>query len=170
MLRPILALTFAALTIGIALADEDKLSGVKEMLRKAFPTVSHVSTDDLARWLSSDQAEDLVLIDTREPEEFEVSYIAGAHLAPSLEEALELLDGVPKDQFIVAYCSVGYRSSILVGKLAAKGYTNVYNLDGSIFEWANRGFPLFRGNEQVKKVHRYNVWWGRLLNEELHAR
>ena len=43
-------------------------------------------------------------------------------------------------------------------------YTNVRNLDGSIFQWANEGRPLVRGNQRVQDVHPYDENWGRLLD------
>lgn len=36
------------------------------------------------------------------------------------------------------------------------GFSNVYNLDGSIFAWANEGRPVYRGDKQVDEVHPYN--------------
>ena len=74
---------------------------------------------------------------------------------------------VSSDQRIVLYCSVGHRSSELAQFLMKKGYTEVYNLEGSIFAWANEGRPVYRGNERVKVVHPYDRTWGRLLKESL---
>ena len=73
------------------------------------------------------------------------------------------------DMPIVAYCSVGYRSSELVQKLTERGFTNVKNLDGSIFEWANRGYPVERDGEEVREVHPFDDRWGTLLHEDLRA-
>ena len=44
----------------------------------------------------------------------------------------------------------------------------VYNLEGSIFKWANEGKDL-EDNKGLKTlvVHPYNVVWGKLLNAEL---
>ena len=54
-------------------------------------------------------------------------------------------------------------------KLAARGYTRVMNLDGAIFEWATRGYPLYAGDERVTQVHPYDGTWGRLLDPSLRA-
>ena len=48
-----------------------------------------------------------------------------------------------------------------------KGYTEVYNLEGSIFAWANEGRPVYRGKERVQVVHPYDKIWGRLLKKSL---
>jgi hypothetical protein len=45
----------------------------------------------------------------------------------------------------------------------------VYNLDGSIFQWANEGRPLYSGTNRVASVHPYDREWGRFLKKELHA-
>ena len=139
-----------------------------KMIRARFPTVARVSTDTLQSWLDeSPQRKNLLLFDVREPEEYAVSHLQGARPAPSKDEALKALQGVPSDQRIVLYCSVGYRSSELAQFLMKKGYTEVYNLEGSIFAWANEGRPVYRGNERVKVVHPYDKIWGSLLKKSL---
>ena len=57
-------------------------------------------------------------------------------------------DGIAKDAPIVTYCSVGYRSGKMAERLQAAGYTNVRNLEGSIFKWANEHRPLVRGESE----------------------
>ena len=139
-----------------------------KMIRARFPTVARVSTDTLQSWLDeSPQRENLLLFDVRESEEYAVSHLQGARPTPSKDEALKALQGAPSDQRIVLYCSVGYRSSELAQFLMKKGYTEVYNLEGSIFAWANEGRPVYRGNERVKVVHPYDRIWGRLLKKSL---
>ena len=151
--------------------DEDNAmfwSMTLKMIRARFPTVARVSTDTLQSWLDeSPQRENLLLFDVRESEEYAVSHLQGARPAPSKDEAQKALQGVPSDQRIVLYCSVGYRSSELAQFLMKKGYTEVYNLEGSIFAWANEGRPVYRGNERVKVVHPYDRIWGRLLKKSL---
>ena len=137
-------------------------------IRARFPTVSQISPDTLQSWLDkSPQRENLLLFDAREPEEYAVSHLPDAQPAPSKDEALKALQGVPEDQRIVLYCSVGYRSSELAQFLMKKGYTEIYNLEGSIFAWANEGRPVYRGKERVQVVHPYDKIWGRLLKKSL---
>ena len=139
-----------------------------KMIRARFPTVARVSTDTLQSWLDeSPQRKNLLLFDVREPEEYAVSHLQDARPAASKDEALKALQGAPSDQRIVLYCSVGYRSSELAQFLMKKGYTEVYNLEGSIFAWANEGRPVYRGNERVKVVHPYDRIWGSLLKKSL---
>jgi len=69
----------------------------------------------------------------------------------------------------VTYCSVGYRSAKMAQRLRNAGYTNVQNLEGSIFEWANEHRPLVRDGEPTKQVHPYSALRGHLLRDEVRA-
>jgi hypothetical protein len=44
----------------------------------------------------------------------------------------------------------------------------VFNLKGSIFEWANRGNPVVNQHGVTPYVHPYNRRWGQLLNKKYH--
>lgn len=151
-------------------AAEPPLALVKERVRLAFPRVPQLDAGALEEWLSDPARPPPVLLDVREKEEYAVSHLPGARRAPSVEAALRLLAGMAKDAPIVAYCAVGYRSSALVRELRARGYTNARNLEGSIFEWANRGLPVYRDGRAVREVHPYDRRWGGYLRRELHSR
>lgn len=108
-----------------------------------------------------------VIFDTRKKEEYEVSHIPGANYLGYREFDEKRLAGTPKDANIVLYCSIGYRSEKIAQRLQALGYQNVFNLYGSIFEWANRSFPLEDKDGNVtKKVHTYNKTWSRWVDEK----
>ena len=51
--------------------------------------------------------------------------------------------------------------------LINEGYPNVYNLEGSIFAWANEGRKIYHGKRETDKVHPYDKIWGRLLKNSL---
>ena len=133
-------------------------------VRKRFPDVRRISTEELARWISNREGAPFVLLDTRESEEFAVSHIRGARLLVPGSDPGQGLEDVEKSRFIVAYCSVGYRSAETAREFQKMGYTNVYNLEGSIFKWANEGRELVRDDEPVRSVHPYDKTWGRLLD------
>jgi len=115
---------------------------LKAKIQAEFPEVAQMSTQELADRLADPEKEEPLLLDTREREEYDVSHFLNAILADSEKEAAEILKGSDKDRPIVVYCSVGYRSSRMAEKLKKKGFENVYNLEGSIFQWANEGRPL----------------------------
>ena len=103
-----------------------------------------MSTEQLAQQQAL--GEDLLLLDAREPDEYAVSRLAGAHPVPDAAAALRLLADAKADRRIVVYCSVGYRSAAMARQLTDAGFTNVWNLQGSIFQWANEGRPVFKGD------------------------
>ena len=65
---------------------------------------------------------------------------------------------VAKDEPIVVYCSVGYRSSKMARRLKELGRTKVSNLDGAVFAWSGEGRPLVPN----APVHPYN-WFGKRM-------
>ena len=138
---------------------------LKRTIRNRFPEVRHVSVEELHAALAGADAP--VLIDARTPGEYRVSHLQGARRAETAAQAIQALAGTPKDHPIVVYCSVGYRSSALARELMRSGYTQVANLEGSIFEWANKGRGVYRGREPVSVVHPYDKTWGTLLDRKL---
>lgn len=113
-----------------------------------------------------EKLQNLRIFDAREREEYEVSHIPGAEYIGYKNFDIKSLANIPKDTPIVLYCSIGYRSEKIGEKLLAKGFTNVFNLYGSIFEWVNRGYPVVNSSsEEVKRVHTYNKEWSRWVDE-----
>ena len=114
-----------------------------------------------------DNLQDYTILDIREPEEYKVSHIPGAQFFGYKNPSWEKLNDLDKDESIVLYCSIGYRSEKMGEKLIKKGFTNVRNLYGSIFEWANQGLPMENiKNETVPKVHGYNKRWSKWVNNQ----
>ncbi len=167
-MRTTLACVLLVALLAPACGGPEQMQKSNRHIRQKYPDVSQVSVDDLSIWMGSNGAP--VLLDVRREKEFLVSHLEGARRAESLDELLAALEGVPRDTLIVLYCSIGERSSRRARELGEQSFTNVYNLEGSIFDWANRGFPVYRDSVEVGDVHPYNWWWGRLLNKELHAK
>ncbi len=138
-------------------------------IRDKYPDVNQLRTDELHSWLTGPDSEPIILIDARGMEEFRVSHITGSRNIPYDKDPLKHLTDIKPDSPIVVYCSVGYRSSILARKLQDMGFTKVYNLEGSIFKWANEGRPLVQDKVTVHKVHPYNAHWGNLLERKYHV-
>ena len=139
----------------------------KKLIAVRFPSAKQISTTDFAAWLIDVKRVDKpFVIDVREADECAVSQLAGSTHVGNLSEAKTALKGRAVAAAVVVYCSVGYRSSALAVQLQEAGYTNVQNLDGSIFQWANEGRLVFKGNLQVTKVHPYNATWGDLLDKK----
>jgi rhodanese-related sulfurtransferase len=140
----------------------------KSWVRTEFPEVEHISAEDLRLRLDSGRGSPMVL-DVRTAEEYEVSHLKGAIRVDPDGELPDFLRTLDHEASVVAYCSVGYRSSRLVERLTKEGFTDAKNLEGSIFEWANKGYPVERDGAPVQEVHPYDAEWGRLLDPSLHA-
>ena len=107
-----------------------------------------------------------MILDAREKEEYQVSHIPGAKCIGYDDFDMSSLEGVDKDELIVVYCSIGYRSEKIGEKLQKNGFTNVHNLYGSIFEWVNQSHEVVDDSEKpTNKVHTYNKNWSKWLDE-----
>ena len=139
------------------------------LVRKAFPEVPQMTTRQLAAIQADDAAPYIVLLDARTATEFSVSHLPGAVLASNTRMALDALESTDPERTVIVYCSVGYRSSRLAADLRRRGFKNVFNLEGSLFQWANEGRPLFLGDERVYQAHPYDEQWGQLLDNRFWA-
>jgi len=111
-----------------------------------------------------DDWDQYIILDAREIEEYEVSHIPGAIRVGYDNPDFSALDDIHKDKKILIYCSIGYRSEKIGKKLNDQGYSDIHNLYGSIFEWANDGYPLEDMNEETtNKVHGYNKNWSQWI-------
>lgn len=137
---------------------------LKWLIRWQFPTVSRLTTGQLAQTLEESAP---VLLDARTEEEYAVSHLDRAQLIPpDFDETLpESLAEMANETPIVVYCSVGYRSAKVAQQLKKAGFCQVFNLEGGLFEWANEGRPMVRDGQPTSSVHPYNATWGKLVND-----
>ena len=83
---------------------------------------------------------DVVLIDVREPYEWDAGRIAGAtHI--ELERLASRAHEVPTDRPIVFSCRLGIRSAMAMQAFRASGW-DAYHLGGGIQRWVNEGLPI----------------------------
>jgi rhodanese-related sulfurtransferase len=111
---------------------------------------------------------EIVILDTRETSEFEVSSISGAKCVGFNDFSVEDISAEIKDkkQPIIVYCSLGIRSEEIGEKLEKAGYTNVQNLYGGIFEWKNKGYPVLnQNNTETDSVHTFSKSWSKWLSK-----
>jgi adenylyltransferase/sulfurtransferase len=103
-----------------------------------------VTAEELSREMQQ-KGPELVLIDVREPHEWEIAHIEGARLIPlgQLPERLGELDGHAE---IVTHCHHGVRSMKALQLLKGAGFNRVRSLAGGIDAWADRievGMPRY---------------------------
>lgn len=126
------------------------------MLKTALShSVDEISVDSLQQVQDS-----VILLDARSPEEYKVSHIANAQFVGYENFDSTGVASLDRNQPLVVYCAVGYRSEKISEKLEEMGFTNVYNLYGGIFEWKNRGNTVVNETGPTEKVHAYNKTWG----------
>ena len=115
------------------------------------------------------QMDEVTIFDAREEEEYNVSHIPGADWIGYETFDISDYEELPRESPIVLYCSVGYRSEKIGERLTKAGFTNVFNLYGSIFEWVNLGNKVVDvTGKESREVHTYNEKWSRwMLNEEM---
>jgi adenylyltransferase/sulfurtransferase len=87
-----------------------------------------------------DAGETPLILDVREPNEYQINRIAGSTLIP-LGELPRRYQELPRDREIVAQCKMGGRSAKAMEFLKSVGFTNVKNLRGGILEWIDKVDP-----------------------------
>jgi adenylyltransferase/sulfurtransferase len=87
-----------------------------------------------------DEGEDLVLLDVREPQEWEISRLDGAVFIPLSRLPYALGELSTADE-IVAICRSGVRSRKALQLLQDAGFRKVHNLTGGINAWAETVDP-----------------------------
>jgi molybdopterin/thiamine biosynthesis adenylyltransferase/rhodanese-related sulfurtransferase len=86
---------------------------------------------------------DAVLIDTREPHEWEEAHLDGATLVPPADVSERIDEVAPdRDQRVVLYCRIGNRSARAAEELGELGYENVASIAGGIEAWQEAGLPV----------------------------
>jgi molybdopterin/thiamine biosynthesis adenylyltransferase/rhodanese-related sulfurtransferase len=86
--------------------------------------------------------EDFVLIDVREPAEFEIVSIPGAVLIPKNEFLMgDALSQLPQDRPIVLHCKVGGRSAEVLAVVKAAGFADAVHVGGGVVAWVSQVEP-----------------------------
>jgi adenylyltransferase/sulfurtransferase len=89
-----------------------------------------------------DRHDDILLIDVREPNEYEIVSIPGAVLIPKGEilsgAALERL---PQDKRIVLHCKSGARSAECLAVIKDAGFSDAVHVGGGVLAWINQVDP-----------------------------
>lgn len=151
----LLALLVTLMTYGQTVKDRAYSAKLSTLLSHTVPEISVTDVDQKA---------DIVFIDARETNEYKVAHIKDAICVGYNQLDLSAVESIDKTKKIIVYCSVGYRSEKVAEKLIAKGYQDVSNLYGGIFEWKNNDLPLYDSKGTLTdKVHAYDKDWGQWL-------
>ncbi len=155
------------LNVGCAQAPEQRPKIASKPFDKKLTQLLRFTVPLIGVQELHDIQDEVFIFDTRKREEYAVSHIAGARYLGYEDFDERRLQDVPKDAKIVLYCSVGYRSEKIGERLQKAGFTKVYNLYGSIFEWLNQGFAVVdEQGKPMKKVHTYNKDWSKWMQND----
>ena len=99
---------------------------------------TRITVQEAAEMLRRD---DVVVIDVREPHEYQQGHVPGAKLIP-VGSLFARKDELPRDKEIIFVCAVGQRSALACEMAAAAGLTRLYNLEGGTEAWIKAGLPV----------------------------
>lgn len=142
------------------------LQAVEDAIARLLPE-PEITTAALAARMAA--GEPIILFDTREPDEYAQSHLPGAlRVAPdtSANAVLAEYRALMADATVVVYCSVGWRSGLVVQAIRRAAHDAptkaIFNLRGGIFRWHAEGRPLEFG-PGASGVHPFSRDWGQLL-------
>ena len=116
----------------------------EELVAEARGETEQVDVEKVHEELESGEV--FVVLDVREPGEWQEGHIPGAkHLPRGLLEYLANDELPEKDARIVVHCAVGGRGTLATKTLQGMGYTNVANMQGGTNAWRERGYELETG-------------------------
>lgn len=141
-----------AFILGVLVFTADAYS-FRPWMELSHPDVQWIGGTSLARRL--EDGEDVMLIDVRTEEEYDMSHLPGA---------LRVGASPSPGQAVVVYCSLGVRSADYAERLQSRGF-QVHNLDGGIFAWANAGRSIENEAGATRDVHPYNGFFGLFLED-----
>ena len=103
-------------------------------------TVENIDPATLRKWLEAERA---VLVDVREPSEYEAEHIEGAALVPLGRIRRAALPG-HDGRNLVIMCKMGGRGQAACQRLRAEmsAHETIYHLEGGILAWKKAGFPV----------------------------
>ena len=98
-------------------------------------SIHEINPEELRRYIKNHNEKEYLLVDVRQPDEYEEGHIPGARLLP-LPELVRKLETLPLTQDLVFYCHTGARSmaaSLIVEEEFSRA--GIYNLNGGILSW-----------------------------------
>ena len=111
----------------------------RDLLADAKRVISEIDTEEAARRIAAGGA---VVLDVREPDEFEQGTLAGVvhiprgHLEAQIETRI-----VDKTAPVIVFCAGGVRSAFAAKTLQELGYQNVVSMAGGFGRWKDEGRP-----------------------------
>lgn len=98
-----------------------------------------MDAEALRRYMDAHHEKAFLLVDVRQPAEYESHHIPGALLKP-LPQLMQSFDGLPVDRDLIFYCRVGSRSQAAAMTAAEEATFEkaIFTLDGGIMSWTGK--------------------------------
>lgn len=100
----------------------------------AIDEIKALKPEELKDTLDNDKAGKYLLVDVRQPEEYEEEHIPGAIFIP-LGELEHRQSELSREKKIITYCRSGRRSLAAAIVLCENGFTKLHHLDGGMMNW-----------------------------------
>jgi sulfur-carrier protein adenylyltransferase/sulfurtransferase len=119
------------------------MASFRDLLRETKGRIREVDTETAAGELGRTGT---VILDVREPDEYEQGALPGAvhiprgHLESQVEGRI-----TDHDAHVVVYCAGGTRSAFAADTLGQLGYSDVVSVVGGFNKWKDEGRPGFAG-------------------------
>jgi rhodanese-related sulfurtransferase len=137
-----LAFVFLASLAFTGLAFAAKVMTPKDLVAEAKAKIKNTIDVDKAKELIQEK-EGLVVLDVREPSEFDAGHLPMAINIPRGLVEFKIGEKIKdKDAPILVYCKTGGRSSLTAFNLQRMGYTGLYNMWGGFDAWKEKSFPV----------------------------
>src|SRR5579883_1589842 len=120
------------------LIDYQEFCGLRPATNQPAPAEGVIDPIEVKQ--KQDRGDNFVLIDVREPYEYQIAKIPGARLIP-LGELPKHLDELDREADIVVHCKSGGRSQKAVDLMKQRGFKHVRNMVGGILAWSDKVDP-----------------------------
>jgi len=119
---------------------------VAQMLTDAAARVPFMSLDELRRQTDAG-ANELIVLDVRERDQYEQAHIPGARHLPRGQLELRVNDELPDPTLrILVCCEFGRVSTLAAATLREMGFQRAVALDGGVKAWREAGHPVARSS------------------------
>lgn len=109
----------------------------------------YVSSADLYEAIKAKKK--MIILDTRVPSVWQRGHIEGAVPFPYYTDLDDKIGDLPKDVYLVGYCSCPRAATEYVFRqLRARGYNKTAVVYEGIFGWMNLGYPVMRADGEFK--------------------
>ena len=133
----------------MSVQNTEQPKSASQIVAEARQTIPEITVAQAKEEL--DQGQVGLVLDVREPAEWEKGHIPGAVLAPRgmLEWYAEPTSPYAKPELttkrggrIVVHCAAGGRSLLAAETLKKMGYSDVVSMAGGFNDWSTQGFPV----------------------------